>query len=72
MAVLNAGTTADLHISAPPDKNLFPMLERSVQFIRKNLIVSFFSADESARLSMHDNKDVEGHMADNFAGKGVK
>lgn len=51
------------------------MLERSVQFIRKNfipLIVSFFSADESARLHMHDNKDAEGHMADNFAGKGVK
>ena len=34
--------------------------------------MSSFSSDESARLGMHDNKDVEGDMADTFAGKGVK
>ena len=33
--------------------------------------MSSFSALESARLNMHDNKDVEGDMAENFAGKGV-
>ena len=29
----NAGTTADLHISATAEKNLFPMLERSVYWL---------------------------------------
>lgn len=32
----------------------------------------FFSAGESARMSMHANKGVGGDVSDNFAGKGVK
>jgi len=34
--------------------------------------VSFFSAGESGRMSMHANKGVGGDVSDNFAGKGVK
>ena len=72
----NAGTTAHLYTSSHSKKlvSCTHMHVHSVQILRKNfnlLIVSFFSADDSARVNILDNKDVQDDMSDTIAGKGV-